>query len=129
EGASQRMALRSANRIATRARALRKAMTDPEVMLWSRLRGRGRGRPVFRRQHPFSGMILDFYCPAAKLAVEIDGSTHWSDEQVAKDRARDAWLHGQGIRVLRIGASEVFNNLSVVVDAVVLAAEERISRV
>jgi very-short-patch-repair endonuclease len=102
-------------------------MTEPEVMLWSRLRGRGDGRPVFRRQHPLGGIILDFYCPAAKLAVEIDGSTHWTDEQIAKDRARDAWLNGQGIRVLRIGASEVFNNLSDVVDAVLLAAEERIS--
>jgi very-short-patch-repair endonuclease len=121
------MALRSATRVANRARVLRKAMTEPEVMLWSRLRGRGEGRPVFRRQYPLGNIILDFYCPAAKLAVEIDGSTHWTDEQVAKDQARDAWLNGQGIRVLRIGASEVFHNLSDVVDAVLLVAEERIS--
>jgi very-short-patch-repair endonuclease len=97
-------------------------------MLWSRLRGRGDGRPVFRRQHAFGSIILDFYCPAAKLAVEIDGSIYWSDEQIAKDEARDAWLKRQGIRVLRIGASEVFNHLSDVADAVLRAAEERISR-
>ena len=121
------MALRSPTKIANRARVLRKAMTEPEVMLLSRLRGRGNDRPVFRRQHPFRSVILDFYCPAAKLAVEIDGSTHWTDEQIAKDRARDAWLHGLGILVIRIGASEVFNNLGAVTDSVLLAAEARIS--
>jgi very-short-patch-repair endonuclease len=44
---------------------MRKAMTEPEVMLWSRLRGRVPDRPVFRRQHALGGIILDFYCPAA----------------------------------------------------------------
>ena len=120
------MALRSKTKIANRARVLRKAMTEPEVILWSRLRGRGDGWPVFRRQHPIGSIILDFYCPAAKLAVEIDGSTHWTDEQRAKDEARDAWLASQGIRVLRFGASSVFHNLGEVVDAVILAAVERI---
>ncbi|HEX2800685.1 MAG TPA: endonuclease domain-containing protein [Phenylobacterium sp.] len=120
------MALRSKTLIANRARTLRKAMTEPEVMLWSRLRGRGGDRPVFRRQHPYGSMILDFYCPAAKLAVEIDGSTHWSDEQIIKDQARDLWLKGKGIEVLRIPASDVFNNLGDVADAVLWAAEARI---
>ncbi|MDB5426094.1 MAG: hypothetical protein JWR43_69, partial [Phenylobacterium sp.] len=67
-------------------------MTEPEVMLWSRLRRRLPDQPVFRRQHPMGPYILDFYCPAAKLAVEVDGSTHWEDEQIAHDERRDAWL-------------------------------------
>jgi len=49
--------------ITNRARAMRKAMTEPEVMLWSRLRGRGPNKLTFRRQPPFGSLILDFYCP------------------------------------------------------------------
>lgn len=127
EGASNRLALRASTRIANRARAMRKAMTEPEVMLWSRLRVRAPGRPIFRRQYPVEDRaILDFYCPAAKLAVEIDGATHWSEEQQGKDLRRDRWLEGRGIYVLRIGASEVFNSLSQVADSVILLALERI---
>ncbi len=58
-------------------------MTEPVVMLWSRLRGRNADRPTFRRQHVIGSIILDFYCPSAKLAIEVDGRTHWSDEQQA----------------------------------------------
>src|SRR5258708_38375213 len=103
-------------KIVKRARALRKAMTEPEIMLWSRLRGRGRGQPIFRRQFPYESMIFDFYCPAARLAVEIDGSTHWTQEKRGKDEARDAWLAGRRIAVLRIGAGAVYHNLSQVAD-------------
>jgi very-short-patch-repair endonuclease len=81
--------------ITSRARAMRKAMSEPEVMLWTRLRGRGPDKPAFRRQHPFGSIILDFYCPAAWLAVEVDGATHWDDAARAKDEARDRWLMSQ----------------------------------
>jgi len=111
--------------IASRARAMRKAMSEPEVMLWSRLRGRGSGRPTFRRQHPIGSIILDFYCPSARLAVEIDGSTHWDDEARARDAARDRWLCDQGIEVMRIPASSVYRDLGEVVDGVLRLAEAR----
>ena len=114
-------------KIVKRARALRKAMTEPEIMLWSRLKGRGRGQPIFRRQFAYEAMIFDFYCPAAKLAVEIDGSTHWTEEKRARDEARDVWLTGRGITVLRIGAGAVFHDLSVVSDGVILRALELIA--
>jgi very-short-patch-repair endonuclease len=112
--------------IAKRARAFRRALTEPEVMLWSRLKGRGRGQPVFRRQFAYEAMIFDFYCPAAKLAVEIDGSTHWTEEKQAKDETRDGWLASRGIAVMRIGAGSVYQNLGQVTDAVILRALERI---
>jgi len=117
---------RPSDRIATRARALRKTMTEPEIMLWSRLKTRGTDKPIFRRQYAYESMIFDFYCHAARLAVEIDGSTHWSEEAREKDEARDQWLARRGIEVLRIGAGEVYRNLSGVADAVILRAEERI---
>ncbi|MDB5500014.1 MAG: hypothetical protein JWP28_4045 [Phenylobacterium sp.] len=111
-------------KIVKRARALRKAMTEPEIMLWSKLKGRGRGQPIFRRQFAYESMIFDFYCPAAKLAVEIDGATHWDDEKRAKDEARDRWLAQRGIAVMRIGAGAVYANLSQVADGVILRALE-----
>jgi very-short-patch-repair endonuclease len=120
------MAPRTSTLIAKRARALRKAMTEPEIMLWSRLKGRGAGRPIFRRQFGYESMIFDFYCPAAMLAVEIDGSTHRDDEKRAKDAARDIWLARRGIAVLRIAAGVVYRDLGGAADGVILAALERI---
>jgi very-short-patch-repair endonuclease len=117
---------RVSDRIATRARALRKTMTEPEIMLWSRLKTRGTDKLIFRRQYAYESMIFDFYCHAARLAVEIDGSTHWSEEAREKDEARDLWLARRGIEVLRVGAGEVYRNLGGVADAVILRAEERI---
>jgi len=112
--------------IANRARSMRKAMTEPEVMLWSRLRGRGDGKLTFRRQHPFGSSILDFYCPAARLAVEVDGAAHWDDDAIAKDAARDLWLQSQGISVLRIQAASIYRDLSGVADGVLRMAGELI---
>jgi len=111
--------------ISNRARTLRKAMSEPEVMLWSRLRGRTGERPLFRRQHPIGSIILDFYCPSARLAVEVDGSTHWDDEARARDEVRDRWLRGQGLEVVRVPASSVYADLRQVVDAILQLAEAR----
>jgi len=96
-------------------------------MLWARLKGRGQGRPIFRRQYAFGAIIFDFYCVPAKLAVEVDGSTHWGDEARAKDEVRDIWAMRQGIAVLRIGASEVYRDPGGATDAVILLALERIA--
>jgi very-short-patch-repair endonuclease len=113
--------------ISNRARAMRKAMSEPEVMLWSRLRGRRPDRPTFRRQHPFGSFILDFYCSAARLAIEVDGATHWDEAAQAKDEARDRWLMGQGVRVSRTPASEIYRDLSQVADGAIAQAEALIA--
>lgn len=126
-GQAAGMALRSPTKIVGRSRSLRRNLTDPEIMLWSRLKGRGHGRPVFRCQHPIGSIILDFYCPAAKLAVEVDGRTHWDEDAIQRDRRRDAWLASQGIAVTRIGAGEVHHHLSQVVDGIILLAQARIA--
>ncbi len=106
---------------------MRKAMTEPEIMLWTRMRGRGPDKPTFRRQHPFGSIVLDFYCPSARLAVEVDGATHWDDVAQARDDARDRWLAGQGVEVMRIPASAIYRDLTGVVDAVLLRADELIA--
>ncbi len=79
-------------------------MTRPERTLWALLRRNELGWH-FRRQHPVGPYILDFYCAAAKLAVEVDGPVH--QEQIDRDRRRTAWLEQEGIRVIRFSAEEV----------------------
>lgn len=110
--------------IAKRARGFRRNLTEPEAMLWSRLKGRGRDLPVFRRQFPYERMIFDFYCPAARLAIEVDGSTHWDDHKRTKDDARDEWLARRNIVVMRIGAGPVYRHLSAIAHAVILRAQD-----
>jgi very-short-patch-repair endonuclease len=112
-------------RITTRARALRKEMTEPEVMLWSRLRGRGPNHITFRRQHPIGSLIVDFYCPSCRLAIEVDGNTHATEEAMWRDRARDHWLESQGIDVVRVSAAWVYRDLRGVVAAILGRAEQK----
>jgi len=79
-------------------------MTQPERTLWALLRRNELGWH-FRRQHPVGPYILDFYCAAAKLAVEVDGPVH--QEQTDRDRRRTAWLEQEGFRVIRFSSEEV----------------------
>jgi very-short-patch-repair endonuclease len=83
---------------------MRKALTPPELGLWLRLKNRQLGGFRFRRQHPVGPYILDFYCPEARLAVEIDGDSHGVEGATAHDARRDAWLLAQNIQTLRISA-------------------------
>jgi very-short-patch-repair endonuclease len=62
-------------------------MSLPEVMLWKGLRGRQPGKPVFRRQHPLGPYVLDFFCPSARLCVEIDGGSHSFGDRPRADAA------------------------------------------
>jgi very-short-patch-repair endonuclease len=85
-------------------------MTLPEVILWQELRGE-RFKPLrFRRQHPIGPYILDFYCSAAHLAVEIDGAAHDSEQQFQHDERRDRWLADRKIKVLRVAATDVLRD-------------------
>jgi very-short-patch-repair endonuclease len=78
-------------------------MTGGELGLWVRLKGRQLDGYQFRRQHPVGPYILDFYCEAARLAVEVDGYSHEVGDAPAYDARRDAWLLEHGITTLRIG--------------------------
>lgn len=92
-----------------RARKLRRDMTLPEVLLWDCLRGGRLHGLRFRRQHPAGPYVLDFFCAAAKLAVEVDGGHHDLPGQMVHDGRRDAWLRKQGIRTLRFPATDILN--------------------
>jgi len=93
-----------------RARALRRELSLPEILLWQQLRRKGTGHK-WRKQHPAGPYDLDFYCDAAKLCVEVDGAAHDRGDRPARDARRDAWLAAKGITTLRIPAAEVLNNL------------------
>jgi very-short-patch-repair endonuclease len=105
------------------ARQLRKTMTEPEVMLWYRLKDREKGL-VFKRQKAYGPYILDFYCFAARLAIEVDGATHWEDEVMARDKAKDAYLIRNGLHVRRIAAEDVYDDADEVAKEVWLLAEQ-----
>ena len=98
------------------ARTLRREHTDAEGLLWSRLRDRGLDGYKFRRQQPIGTYIADFACMSEKLLIELDGGGH--AEQQTKDRRREEYLRGSGYRVLRFWNTEVFENLSGVLENV-----------
>jgi very-short-patch-repair endonuclease len=90
------------------ARMLRRAMTDSERRLWSRLRMEQLG-VKFRRQHPLGNYIADFACLAPKLIIELDGSQH--ADQLAYDEIRDAFFRSEGFAVLRFASNAPFLNI------------------
>ena len=98
-----------------RARHMRQTLTPPEARLWAALRRQQLG-VKFRRQHPIGPYIIDFFCASLKLAIEVDGTSHGSEEAAAHDARRTRWLASQGIEVIRIAALDVRMNCSGVVD-------------
>jgi very-short-patch-repair endonuclease len=94
-------------------------MTPPELRLWVALRGKALAGYRFRRQHPMGPYILDFYCPAVRLALEVDCEGHGHPEQVEHDGLRERWLSEQGVTTLRVAAIDVRDNLDGVIMAIV----------
>jgi very-short-patch-repair endonuclease len=97
------------------SRSLRCNMTEAEVCLWARLRRKQVGGVQFYRQKPLLCFIVDFYCPAAGLVIELDGSQHYEPEHRAKDEAKDEALGELGLRVLRFPNGRVLRDIDGVV--------------
>ena len=89
------------------AKQLRRRMALPEVLLWTGLKGRRLNGLHFRRQHPIGPYVLDFYCDAARLAVEVDGAGHGFGDGPMRDAVRDDFLLKRGVRILRLSARHV----------------------
>jgi very-short-patch-repair endonuclease len=101
------------------ARRFRHDQTSAEEVLWQVLRDRQLDGIKFRRQVPISRFILDFYCPAARFVIELDGPVH--DQQRERDAARSAVLEARGYRVIRFRNDEVFDDLAGVLARIVAA--------
>jgi very-short-patch-repair endonuclease len=109
----------TANAMAS-ARRLRRNLSLPEQLLWRILRS-ARGHCRFRRQHPIGPYVADFYCPRARLVVEIDGAAH--DARQDRDERRDNFCASIGLTVVRIAAADILADPSAVADGLVRLAE------
>jgi very-short-patch-repair endonuclease len=98
------------------AKDLRNNMTESEKKLWSYLRKKQIGKYKFRCQHPIYRYILDFYCHEKRLAIEIDGNIHNSQQEY--DKYRDEFLNSIGIRTLRLRNEDVLNNIEKVIEII-----------
>ena len=107
------------------ARCLRKKETWAEKLLWRWLRDRRFSGYKFRRQHPLDGYVLDFYCPSAKLAIELDGGGHNYRTGQIRDRMRSEFLARHGVVVLRFWNHQIRQELDSVLRAIWFALEER----
>jgi len=97
---------------------LRKNMTDAEILLWSRLRKKQIKGYQFYRQRIIGNYIVDFYCPKAKLVIEVDGSQHYQDDGNKKDKGRDDYMEKLGMKILRFADRDVLKNLQGVLEKV-----------
>lgn len=100
------------------SRQLRENMTDAERKLWAKIRRKQIKEYQFYRQKPIGDYIVDFYCPRAKLIVEIDGSQHLVGETIQYDRIRDDYLSSLGLRVLRFTNTDVLTNIKGVIERI-----------
>ncbi|HEV7229484.1 endonuclease domain-containing protein [Brevundimonas sp.] len=108
-----------------RAKAMRRRMTPPEARFWSAVRAGRLNGLKWKRQHPIGPYILDFYCAVASLALEIDGAFHDDPAQAAHDQRRTAWLQARGLRVIRVAATDVRDDLEGVLDFVLRVVRAR----
>jgi len=105
-------------------RQLRQSATDAENLLWRHLRGRQLGGCKFRRQHPLSPYVLDFFCEEKRLAIELDGGQHYSTEGIQRDLIRDQWIAEKGIQMLRFSNREVLVELEAVLTRILLVVQD-----
>ena len=89
-------------------RKLRKNMTAAEVALWLMIKNKQLDGERFLRQYSIGHFVVDFYCPKYKLAVELDGEVHFTEEAAAYDAKRTAYLNSVGVQVVRFENFEVF---------------------
>lgn len=106
-----------------RRRQLRREMTEPEKLLWYKLREMPNTK--FRRQHSISDYIVDFYCAPAALVIELDGDSHFNDEAKVADKKRDEFLTAQGLTVLRFTNEQVMRETVAVLEQIFMLMTEK----
>jgi very-short-patch-repair endonuclease len=109
------------------SRELRKQMTDAERAFWRRVRRKQILGLQFYRQKPLLSFVVDFYCPAAKLVIEVDGGQHGDVDHQSRDRERDRRLIALGLRVLRFDNLQVLREPDAVLAVIQRAVAEETS--
>ena len=110
------------------SRKLRSQMTDAEIALWSKLRRKQLYNLQFYRQKPLGHFIVDFYCPSARLVIEIDGGQHYMEEGVVRDALRDAELNRMGLHVIRFSNHDVLVNMDGVIAQILQHLESELGK-
>lgn len=105
-------------------RDLRRNQTDAEKAFWKCIRGRQVQGLKFFRQYSVGQYILDFYCPAVKLCVELDGGQHNDEQNKESDGVRSEFLQTQGVTVLRFWNHEVLQQTDAVMEKLAQQIEE-----
>jgi very-short-patch-repair endonuclease len=100
------------------ARELRTNMTDAERHLWSRIRRKQLNGCQFYRQKNIGNFVVDFYCPARNLVIEVDGGQHYSEAGKTKDNAREDYLEGLGLILLRFSDREVLTDTNGILEKI-----------
>ena len=104
-------------------RRLRNNAPAAETVLWSRLRRKHVHGYKFRRQYSVGPYVIDFYCPALKLAVEIDGDSHFVADAVTQDKQRQDYIESFGVQFLRFTNEQVYRNLDHVLETIAAKAQ------
>ena len=112
------MLLHEIHELKTFRRELRHNLTPAEAKLWKMLQGSRLGGRKFRRQHSVGSYILDFFCSAEKLAIELDGQVHMSGKAQEYDYERKLFLEFYGIKVIRFENKWVFEEPEFVLDQI-----------
>ena len=97
---------------------LRKEMTKAEKLLWEKLKSQQLENCKFRRQYSVDKFVLDFYSPEIKLAIEVDGDSHFQDGAVEYDAERQIFIESVGIKFLRFTNDDVYHNLEGVIEVI-----------
>lgn len=104
--------------------SLRNNMPPAEKALWEKLRRRQLEDCKFRRQYSIGAFVVDFYSPELKLAIEVDGESHFIDGAQAYDQERDAFLTNKGTRIMRFTNTQIYEELDEVLLAIVHKVKE-----
>jgi len=100
-------------------------MTLPEKRLWSRIRRKQINNLQFYRQKVLGHYIVDFYCPVAKLVIEVDGGHHFLPENMFYDQERTNYLESLGLRVIRFTNREVMANIDGVIEQITITITKK----
>ena len=107
-----------------RRRALRKNLSKAEAIMWIYLSRRQMHRCKFRRQHSVDQYVIDFYCPEMKIAIKIDGDSHFMPGAEEQDKIRQKYIESFGIQFLRFSNEDVCTNIEVVCQDIFNTIEE-----
>ena len=108
-------------------KTLRNNLTPAEATIWKYIKNKRICNAQWRRQFSIGKYILDFYCPAAKLAIELDGNGHYKIEGDRYDYERENFISRKGIKIIRYENCEVWNSLELIIERIEKETAQRLN--